>query len=293
MNARQRRERDREADFIAAHYNKGETGVASSRDNEVPSCGGGDVPPEPSPHTPLNPNGDTPMPEVATDTTALAAIDPGVLTSDLDALRHKPLTRMVVEEAKEWDDRAKVYLDSAEKSEVRKKINELFGQHKFWLGKYRLAVDPIIAGRQFVSRLFAQWETARKAEADRQRREREEEARKEQERQRIEEAAHLESLGHKEEAEAHLAAPLPPVALPDEKEPAGKVAGVSVIETYKLDRIIDPKMLAGYFVEHPEDLIALMEPKANEWKRRATSSKGQWVVPGVTFIKQIETRNRS
>ena len=232
------------------------------------------------------------MTQPTADTQALAQLDPGTLLMEVEALRQRPLTIMVVHEAKDIDGRLKSYLDQAEKSEVRSKINELFRQHKFWLSKFNAAVDPVLNARKFLSGLFARWETQRRREADAERRKREEEARKQQEDQRIAEAAHLESQGHVEEAKAHLEAPLPPVALPDEKEPVGKVQGVTVIETFKLDRIIDPKALAGYFVEHPEDLIALMEPKPNEWKRRATSAKGQWTVPGVTFIKQTETRNR-
>ena len=232
------------------------------------------------------------MPEPATDTQALQALDPGALLLEVQDLARRPLTLMVVNEAKEWDSRAKAYLDQAEKSEVRSKINELFRQHKFWLSKFNAAVDPVIAGRRFVSSLFSKWETERRRKADEERRKREEEARKVQEEERLAEAAHLEAQGHVEEAKAHLEAPMAPIALPDAKEPAGKVEGVTVIETFKLDKIVDAKMLAGYLVEHPEDLIALFEPKMNEWKRRATSSKGTWAVPGVTFIKSTETRSR-
>ena len=55
----------------------------------------------------------------------------------------------------------------------------------------------------------------------------------------------------------------------------------------------DPKAAAQYFVEHPEDFIALMEPKRGEMKRRMTSTKGQWKVPFFTFVEKPETRNRS
>ncbi len=268
------------------------------------------------------------------------------LTTRYGELRGKPLTRMVVEDAKALDTDAKAFIAAAESSEAKRAVESAFKVHRFLSSMFKKATDPAQEIRRFCSGVLARWEQERRAEADRQRREREEAARKEQERQRLEEAAHLAAQGHTEEARTHLfglvagmspqaalanlkavietvpdelketllsllpspkasakkveavmataatAAPLPPTAMPDAKEPAGKVEGVTVIETFKLDKIIDPKALAGYLVEHPEDLIALFEPRSNEWKRRATSSKGQWVVPGVTFIKQVETRNR-
>ncbi len=214
------------------------------------------------------------------------------LTTRYGELRGKPLTRMVVEDAKALDTDAKAFIAAAESSEAERAVESAFKVHRFLSSMFKKATDPAQEIRRFCSGVLARWEQERRAEADRQRREREEAARKEQERQRLEEAAHLEAQGHKAEAIAHLEAPLPPVALPDAKEPAGKVEGVSVIETFKFDKIIDPKALAGYLVEHPEDLIALFEPRPNEWKRRATSAKGTWQVPGVVFLKQTETRNR-
>jgi hypothetical protein len=208
-------------------------------------------------------------------------------------LQGKPLTRMVVETAKELDDDAKKFLAAAEASDARKAVDAAFKVHRFLSGMFKKATEPTLDIRRWCSSQLARWEQERRRIADEERRKREEEARKEQEKQRLEEAAHLEAQGHVEEAQAHLDSPLPPVALPDEQKPAGKVTGVTVIETYKLGEIVDAKLLAGYFVEHPEDLISLMEPKPNEWKRRATSTKGKWLVPGVTFVMQTETRNRS
>lgn len=207
-------------------------------------------------------------------------------------LQGKPLTRMVVETAKELDDDAKKFLAAAESSEARKAVDGAYTVHRFLSRMFKTATDPAQEIRRYCSSVMARWEQERRRIADEERRKREEAARKEQEDQRIAEAAHLEAQGHVEEAHAVLEAPPLPIALPDAKEPTGKVAGVSVIETYKLGEIVDAKLLAGYLVEHPEDLISLFEPKMNEWKRRATSTKGKWVVPGVTFVKSVETRNR-
>lgn len=216
----------------------------------------------------------------------------GALTARYNELKAKPLTRMVVEEAKELDTDAKAFIAQAEASEARQAIDSAYKVHRFLSSMFKKATDPALEIRRWASGTLARWEQQRRAAADAERRQREEEARQAQEDRRIAEAAHLESQGHVEEAKAHLEAPMPPVVLPDAKEPAGKVEGVSVIDTYKLDKIVDAKALAGYLVDHPDDLIALFEPKAGVWKRRATDAKGQWQVPGVTFVMVPETRNR-
>jgi len=207
------------------------------------------------------------------------------------ALKNKPLTRMVVEDAKELDTDAKAFLKQADDSEAARQIKNAYSIHRFLTSMFKKATDPAQEIRRWCSGTLARWEQERRAEADRQRREREEEARKEQERQRIEEAAHLESLGHKEEAEAHLNAPLPPVALPDEKAPSGKVEGFSVITTYKLDQIIDYKAFYHWLAEQPA-YWEFMEPKEGKWKRALTDAKGKLVVPGITMKASDETRNR-
>jgi len=216
----------------------------------------------------------------------------GALTTRYAELKNKPMTRMVVEAAKELDTDAKAFLAQAEASEARAMIDNAHKIHRFLSGMFKKATDPALEIRRWASGLLSRWETERRMEADRQRREREEAARKEQERIRAEEAAALKAAGHKDEAKELLKAPLPPVALPDEAKPTGKVAGVVVIDVYKFDRIVDAKLCAQYLVEHPEDLIALFEPKMGAWKSRATAAKGTWNVPGVVFTKETETRNR-
>jgi len=269
---------------------------ARGRLNRQVSAGNGG----PDSHTAATVQQGDPMPETqlpTTEVTARPLFAPlettlsGLLARQKE-LEGKPLTRMVVETAKELDDDAKRFLAAAESSDARKAVDAAYGVQCFLSRMFKTATDPAQGVRRYCSSLMARWEQERRRITDEERRKREEEARKEQEDQRLAEAAHLEAQGHVEEAHAVLEAPPVPIALPDEKEPAGKVQGVTVIETFKLGEIVDAKLLAGYFVEHPEDLISLMEPKPNEWKRRATSTKGQWVVPGVTFVKSVETRNR-
>ncbi len=223
----------------------------------------------------------------------------------LTSLREGPITRMTIEKGKDLDLEARAFLvftkDEKECKEARM-IKGLRDALSLFQTAMHTFYDPVQEWRTWYSRTVAQREMERRAEADRQRREREIAALAQQKKEREEQAQHYFDQGHEEEAIAHLEAPLSPVSLPDAKEPPGKVKDVTVIETFKLpvdergklraDWCSSPALLAGYFVEHPEDLIALMEPKPNEWKRRATSSKGQWHVPGVTFIKSPETRNR-
>lgn len=220
------------------------------------------------------------------------------LMQRLSELRNAPrMTRMqkrvLVGDVNEWDKEAQKFLKAAQESEAAKQKENANRVHKFLSAMFNKVVDPVNDGRRWASGVFAQWDAEEKARLADERRQREEAARKEQERQRVEEAAHLEAQGHKEEAIAHLESPLPPVALPDAKVQPTKPVGVSVMEFFNLERIVDPKALAGYLVEHPEDLIALFEPKMAVWKSRATAAKGQWIVPGVTFIKTTQTRNRS
>jgi hypothetical protein len=237
---------------------------------------------------------ETPMTQPTADTQALAQLDPGTLLMEVEDIRKRPLTLMVVNEAKEWDSRAKAYLEQAEKSEVRSKINELFRQHKFWLSKFNAAVDPIVTGRKFCASLFSRWEMERKRKADEERRQREEAARKEQERQRIEEAAHLSAQGHEEEAIAHLESPLPPVALPDAKDARGKIEGVTVLETYKPaenDWLIDGERFYAWMVQHPE-CHAMMKPELGKWKAYLTNAKGKIRPDGMRVVMETTTRNR-
>lgn len=239
--------------------------------------------------------GSGPMTQPSADTQALAQLDPGTLLMEVEALRSRPLTLMVVNEAKEIDVRLKSYLDQAEKSEVRSKINELFRQHKFWLGKFNAAVDPVIAARRFLSGLFSRWEIERLRKAAEERRQCEEAARKEQERQRIEEAAHLSAQGHEEEAIAHLESPLPPVALPEAKDAPGKIQGVSVIEGWKPDEnnwLIDGALFYAWMVQHPE-CHAMMRPEIAKWKAYLTNAKGKIEVPGMRIVKMETASNRA
>lgn len=226
------------------------------------------------------------------DSTALATIDPGVLTFELEGLRRKPLTRMVVEEAREWDSKAKLYLEQAEKSPVREKIGELFRQHRFWLARYNAAVDPVKKGREFVSTLFGQWERKRVLEAAEQRRKDEAAAIALQEAARKADVAHLKVLGHKTEAKELAAAPLPPVVLPEPKNPPGKVVGVSVIPVWKFGGFTDEKAFFHFIADHPE-YWNHMEQVESKWKRTLTDAKGKLEVPGMKVIEGTETRNRS
>jgi len=213
------------------------------------------------------------------------------LQARFQELRVKTPTRMVVEEVKTLDTDAKAYLSAAEASDARKAVDSAFKVHRFLSGMFKKATDPATEIRRWCSGTLARWEQARREEADRERRKREEEAREVQEDQRLEEAAHLEAQGHVEEAKAHLESPLPPVALPDEKEPAGKIAGVSTIEVYKFRELLAPKVVVAWLVQHPEEILALFDPKPGELKRRMTAAKGLWDFPAV-FTKELETRNR-
>jgi len=201
---------------------------------------------------------------------------------------------MVVEEAREWDTKAKLYLETAEKSEVREKITDLFKQHRFWLGKFNAAVDPIKKGREVVSKLFAQWERKRLAEVADQRRKDEAAALAAQVAARVADVAHLKVLGHKEEAKELQAAPLPPVVLPEPKNPPGKVAGVTVIPVWKLDPlnpVKDYQALYHYIADHPE-LWYHQELSPSRWKRTLTDAKGKTDIPGINVVEDTETRNR-
>jgi hypothetical protein len=203
----------------------------------------------------------------------------------------KPLTRMVVETAKELDDDAKKFLAAAEASDARKAVENAYGVHRFLSRMFKTATDPAQEVRRYCSGLMAKWEQERRRVADEERRKREEEARKAQEDQRLAEAAHLEAQGHIEEAHAVLEAPPIPVALPDEKEPAGKVQGVTVTFVYKFRELHSPELVVAWLAKHPEDILALFDPKPGELKRRMTSAKGLWDFP-ATFTKEPETRNR-
>ena len=296
MNARQRRERDQEADFIAKHYNHDNPTTTRTDEAAVSLVQPGAEVAD----TTRSPNGGISMPEAQLPTTELAArpmfapLDSSLigLLERYVEMKTKPLTRMVVESAKELDTDAKAFIAGAEASEAKRAVESAFKVHRFLSSMFKKATDPAQEIRRGCSGLLARWEQERRRVADEERRVREEAARKEQETQRLAEAAHLEAQGHAEEAKAHLEAPLPPVALPDAKEPAGKVAGISTIEVYKFRELLTPKVVVAWLVQHPEEIIALFEPKVGELKRRMTAAKGLWDFPAI-FTKELETRNRS
>jgi hypothetical protein len=213
------------------------------------------------------------------------------LQTRFQELRTKQLTRMVVEDVKLLDTDAKGFLAAAEASDARKAVDSAFKVHRFLSGMFKKATDPATDIRRWCSQALSRWEQARREEADREQRKREDEARQQQETQRLEEVEHLEKSGHKEEAEALLDAPLPPVALPEEKAPAGKIQGISTIEVYKFRELLTPKVVVAWLVQHPEEILALFDPKPGELKRRMTAAKGLWDFPAV-FTKELETRNR-
>lgn len=267
------REKDAEFDFLLKHSQPIVEAILQPTDE---NCGEGVV--------------DLPI----EDTKSLEALDPGALTFELEAIRKKPLTRQSVEEAREWDEKAKAYLDQSEKSPVRERITDLFKQHRFWLGKFNEAVDPIKKGREFVSGLFATWERKRIAEANEQRRKDEAAQKAQQEAARKADVAHLITTGHVEDAKILKEAPLPPVVLPEPKNPPGKLADVTVIPVWKLDPlnpVKDYRALYHYIADHPE-LWYHQELSPSRWKRTLTDSKGKTEIPGINVVEGTETRHR-
>src|SRR5208282_3422099 len=158
-----------------------------------------------------------------------------VLNSDLDALKDRlaknGLTRMIAEDAQAWNLDAKKYRDAANQSDAAKAKESAHRVHAFLSAMFTKATKPVMDGRTWCSDIVSRWNRKIAAEEAEKRRVREEAQRKQQEDARIAEAAALEASGHKDEAEAHLAAPLPPPVAPTEKVPAAKVGGSSRSET--------------------------------------------------------------
>src|ERR1017187_9167493 len=167
MNARQRRERDQEADFIAKHYNQptcSEPGCENTTMLHLDVCAmhpkSGALPPE-------HYYGGPPMPEAQLPTTELAArpmfapLDSSLigLLERYVEMKTKPLTRMVVESAKELDTDAKAFIAGAEASEAKKAVESAFKVHRFLSGMFKKATDPAQEIRRFCSGVLARWES--------------------------------------------------------------------------------------------------------------------------------------
>jgi hypothetical protein len=221
----------------------------------------------------------------------------GELTTEFVALQNREkvdgkVTRMTVTLFQDWDVRAKRYLEDAEQSPQKKTVQKAWDVARDLSAWFKKATDPVSTARSWAgTHIFGAWDQQEKARVAQEQREREEAARKQQEEDRKADVEALKAAGHKEEARELKKAPLPPVALPPAKE-AVKVQGRTTIEVYTFKNIFDAKQVVKYLADHPEDLIALFEPRLTEFKRRATAAKGTWNVPGVNFEKKTETRNR-
>src|SRR5208282_5644684 len=233
----------------------------------------------------------------------------GELSGILDGLKERlaknGLTRMIAEDCQAWNLEAKKYLEAAADSDAAKAKESAHRVHAFLSAMFTKATKPVMDGRTWCSDIVSRWNRKIAAEEAEKRRVREEAQRKEQERQRLEEAEALEKAGHKEEAIAHLEAPLPPPAAPTEKVPAAKVGGSGRSETtvFKINAqrpISDHKAFYTFIADHPEYAghVELVEGK---WKRTLTDSKSKdaagndvcmLVIPGLNIVAGLEGRSR-
>lgn len=214
------------------------------------------------------------------------------LDKRLQELRSMPLSRTSVGLYQEWDGDAQKCLKALSNSELASQIGAAFKLHRFLTGAMKKFTQPIEYGRALAANAFRDWDRTVKQKAEAERRERERIAKDEQERLRLEEAEHLEQLGHKEEAEALISAPLPPVSLPEPAEPAGKLDGVSVTTVRKFGKVTDGKAFYTWLAENPA-FYGFMEPRAGDWKRVLTANGGNLTVPGLEIETTTETRHRS
>lgn len=206
-------------------------------------------------------------------------------------LMPKPLTLTTLQLMKELDSDCQGFLKTVDNSELSTQVKAAFSLHRFLTAAKKKFTDPPTAIRAAISSKFAQWELKRRQEEADERRKREREAQAEQERIRLEDAAHLEQLGHKEEANALLDAPLPPVSLP-ESEPVGKLDGVIVSTVWEWDGLTDPKAFFHFIADNPA-YQGLMLPVMGAWKKLLTSNRGSLVVPGLRIRESTETRHRN
>lgn len=213
------------------------------------------------------------------------------LSGRIQELAKLPLTLTTVQLVKEWDGEAQRYLKELETSELADHIKGAFKLHRFLTTALKRFTGPIELGRQIAAQKFASWERKRREEAEAERRKREAEAKAEQERLRLEEAAHLEQLGHKQEAEQLLDSPLPPVSMPEEPAPAGKLDGIAVTTTWNWDGLSDPKAFFHFIAENPA-YQGLMVPSLGAWKKLLTANHGQLQIPGLRVATLSETRHR-
>lgn len=216
------------------------------------------------------------------------------LRARISELHAMPLSLQTAKIAQEFDSDAKKYLDNLDKSELAARIGDAFRLHRSltaWMNTLR---EPAKLLRSACSSVFTNWDRKLKDDAAEERRKREAAAREEQDRQRIEQAAHLEELGHKDAAEALLNEEPPPISLPEEKMPEGKVQGVSTIQVWVLDEqkpLLDGKAFFAWLADNPA-FHGFMDFRYGNFKTALTANEGNLKIPGLNIISKTETRNR-
>lgn len=220
--------------------------------------------------------------------------DIGVIQGYLSELRAMPPSLMKAKLAKEYDSEAKRILATIEASEGSTVIKVLHKLHKLAVGTMQTLMKPANELRAECQRVQIEWARQLQRKQDEERREREAAAKAEQERERLAQVEHLKTLNKVEEAKQLEMAPMAPISLPDPVKPAGKIEGVSIVQSWTIDPadpFDDPAAFFKWLTENPA-AWGMIELKLGPWKTFLTSNKGTLRPPGLKILEVMGTRTR-
>jgi hypothetical protein len=191
------------------------------------------------------------------------------------AQKEKP-THLDVALAHEYAVEANRYLKAISQSKLVERIKSAFDVHRY-LTDIRNGFDrPAKATKQLAQQIESRYATNQLIEAER--------LKHEQEQARTKEAEALAAQGRTEEAQ--LVAERP-IFEPEQR----KAEGVIEVETWVVEEIKDHAALLTWLVENPSFRHWIMFDMT-AMKKDATANRGTLQIPGVKFVRRIETRNR-
>lgn len=241
------------------------------------------------------------LPAVAEkDPNALAstfAPDATDLKEKYDQLRAEPMGPMKAAMALEFAQDAKRYLEKVDASEINIQRKNLWDSHRVWNKVYKVARAPGELLLKYSLDERAGWEVIRRANIEKERQKREQQANLFATEQREAEVAHLREIGRDDEADIKAAAPIvaPPVSVdPDMGKPAGEI----MVEVWQpeLDEsgeiVFDDICSYLAWIAGNPPMYHLIKHEYGKLKKLLTDNRGMLQPPGLKIVHKFEPRTR-
>jgi hypothetical protein len=219
------------------------------------------------------------------------------LTEKYDQLRSENTGPIKAAMALEFSLDAKRYLELVDASELRIQAKRLWDSHRTWNKVLKVARAPGEVLLKYCVDIRSEWEIIRRANIEKERQRREQEANLFATMQREAEVAHLRGIGRDQEAEAKAAAPITAVTVnvdPDLGKPAGEI----MVEVWQPKRdengdfVFEDEAAYRRWVTENVAMWHLMSHEYGKVKKLLSDNRGMLQPPGLVVEHKFEPRTR-